>query len=131
MGKIAVVTGAGRGIGREVALRLAREGNRVCVTARTQSDLESLESEVSALGGEAVSLCADMTVPEDIRRLREVVGKPVLLWDERLSTFEAEQALMEGGVRRDRRKDVVDMLAAQIILRSYLEAGAPASGEEP
>ena len=72
-GKVAVVTGAGRGIGRGVALRLAREGNRVCVTARTLSDLESLQSEVSALGGEALPLQADMTAAGDIRQLREAV----------------------------------------------------------
>jgi putative Holliday junction resolvase len=65
------------------------------------------------------------------RRLKEITGKPVLLWDERLSTWEAEQALIEGGVRREKRKDVIDMLAAQVILRSYLDAGAPDTGEEP
>lgn len=65
------------------------------------------------------------------RRLREVLGLPVLLWDERLSTFSAEEALREGGVPAEKRKQVVDMLAAQFILRSYLEAGAPESGEEP
>jgi len=65
------------------------------------------------------------------RRLRDATQKPVLMWDERLSTFMAEQALIEAGVRRDKRKSVVDMLAAQVILRSYLDAGAPATGEEP
>lgn len=65
------------------------------------------------------------------RRLRELTGAPVLLWDERLSTFEAEQALREAGVRRENRKELVDMLAAQVILRSWLEAGAPVRGEEP
>ena len=65
------------------------------------------------------------------RRLKEVLGRPVLLWDERLSTFEAEQALIESGVRRERRKEVIDMIAAQVILRSYLDAGAPETGEEP
>lgn len=65
------------------------------------------------------------------KRLGEITQKPVLLWDERLSTFEAEQALNEGRVRREDRKAVIDMLAAQFILRSYLEAGAPATGEVP
>ena len=65
------------------------------------------------------------------QRLREVTQKPVLMWDERLSTFMAEQALIEAGVRREKRKEVIDMLAAQVILRSYLDAGAPATGEEP
>lgn len=46
---------------------------------------------------------------------------PVKLWDERLSTKEAERALDEGGVNWRKRRDVVDMMAAQIILSSYLD----------
>jgi putative Holliday junction resolvase len=64
-------------------------------------------------------------------RLKEITGRPVLLWDERLSTFEADQVLNERGVRREHRKEVIDMIAAQVILRAYLDAGAPAQGEEP
>ncbi len=65
------------------------------------------------------------------RRLQDHVSAPVLLWDERLSTFEAENVLREGGVRARERKAVVDMLAAQVILQSYLAAGAPEKGERP
>lgn len=65
------------------------------------------------------------------QRLHEQTGVPVLLWDERLSTFSADQTLAEAGVRRDRRKEVIDMLAAQVILQSYLDAGAPEQGEMP
>jgi putative Holliday junction resolvase len=65
------------------------------------------------------------------RRLRDVTHQPVLLWDERLSTFEAEQMLIERGVRRENRKEVIDMIAAQVILRGYLDAGAPEQGELP
>ena len=65
------------------------------------------------------------------RRLEEITARPVLLWDERLSTFEAESVLKEAGVRRESRKAVIDMLAAQVILQSYLEAGAPEQGERP
>nr|WP_274388251.1 Holliday junction resolvase RuvX [Salsipaludibacter albus] len=49
-------------------------------------------------------------------------GLPVLLWDERLSTVEAERALLEGDVRRRRRRDVVDRVAASLILRGVLDA---------
>ncbi len=49
-GKVAVVTGAGKGIGRAVALALAAEGCDVVVTARTESDLVSLGREIEALG---------------------------------------------------------------------------------
>jgi putative Holliday junction resolvase len=55
-------------------------------------------------------------------------GLPVVLWDERLSTWEAERSLIEAGVRREKRKDVIDTAAAQVILRSYLDAGAPERG---
>ena len=64
-------------------------------------------------------------------RLKGITQHSVLLWDERLSTFEADQALAESGVRRENRKEVIDMIAAQIILRSYLAAGAPEQGEVP
>lgn len=65
------------------------------------------------------------------QRLAGQTSAPVLLWDERLSTFEAEGVLREAGVRADRRKAVIDMLAAQVILQSYLAAGAPETAEVP
>ena len=65
------------------------------------------------------------------QRLKTILSHPVLMWDERLSTFEADEALKEGRVRPENRKAVIDMLAAQFILRSYLDAGAPEQGEEP
>ena len=46
----------------------------------------------------------------------------VILWDERLSTVEADEILMESGVRREHRKDYVDQLAAAIILQGYLDS---------
>lgn len=56
---------------------------------------------------------------EDLERR---TGLPVVLWDERLTTMEAERILIEGSVRRENRKDVIDQMAAAIILQSYLEA---------
>ena len=49
-------------------------------------------------------------------------GLPVHLWDERLTTVEAERALMEGSVRREHRKEHVDRLAAVLILQGYLDS---------
>ena len=46
---------------------------------------------------------------------------PIIKWDETLSTKEAEQILIEANVNRKKRKDVVDKLAAAIILKSYLD----------
>lgn len=48
-------------------------------------------------------------------------GLPVVLWDERLTTMEANEILMESGVPRENRKSVIDKVAAILILRSYLD----------
>ena len=49
-------------------------------------------------------------------------GLPVVFQDERLSTVSAHQALIEGGMRRDQRKDTVDKVAAAVILQAYLDS---------
>lgn len=54
--------------------------------------------------------------------LERRTGLPVILWDERLTTIEADQILRESGVRREHRKEVIDKVAAGIILQSYLES---------
>ena len=59
-GKVALVTGAGKGIGRAVALALAAEGVRVGLLARTDSDLQALAAEITAGGGTAATAVADV-----------------------------------------------------------------------
>lgn len=49
-------------------------------------------------------------------------GLPVALWDERLTTVEAERTLIEGEVRREERKQFIDKLAAVLILQGYLDS---------
>jgi putative Holliday junction resolvase len=55
-------------------------------------------------------------------RLRAAVSCPVVLWDERLTTVQAERALLEGNVSRRNRKTVVDAAAAALLLQSWLDA---------
>ena len=59
-----------------------------------------------------------------IRRLEGRLLLPVIRWDETLSTKEAQEILRETGVRREKRKGVVDRVAASIILQGYLDAMA-------
>jgi putative Holliday junction resolvase len=60
---------------------------------------------------------------EFARRLAESVPRvSVELWDERLTTAEVERAMIRGNVRRRRRREVIDSLAAVLILQSYLDA---------
>lgn len=49
-------------------------------------------------------------------------GIPIKLWDERYSTKEAENVMIGASVRRDKRKKVIDKMAAQLILQSYLDS---------
>ena len=57
--------------------------------------------------------------------LGETTGKPVVFWDERFTTVEAEGFLQEAGLTKKRRKEKRDRVAAQIMLQSYLEVGCP------
>ena len=59
--------------------------------------------------------------------LKKRTGLPVVMWDERLTTVEAEHTLMESGVRRENRKKYVDKIAAVFILQGYLDARARTS----
>lgn len=59
--QVALVTGAGRGIGRSIALALAGEGARVALVARTEAQLHAVQAEIEARGGQALSLPADVS----------------------------------------------------------------------
>ena len=54
--------------------------------------------------------------------LEKRTGLPVIMWDERLTTVEADRTLMEAGVRRENRKQYLDGLAAVFILQVYLDS---------
>jgi len=55
-------------------------------------------------------------------KLSAALGVKVVYWDERLSTKEAEDILIAASVRRDKRKGLLDKMAAEIILQNYLDA---------
>ena len=61
--------------------------------------------------------------------LERRTGLPVVMWDERLTTVAANRTLIEGGERRENRKDYVDMLAAVYILQGYLDSRERTSNE--
>jgi putative Holliday junction resolvase len=55
--------------------------------------------------------------------LKGVTPLPIKLWDERLTSTMANRILIQGNVRRDKRKETVDKMAAAILLQSYLDMG--------
>jgi len=68
-GKVALITGAGRGIGRAVALALAKAGADIVLTARHTERLQSVAKEVEALGRKALPFAADITQEADVEKL--------------------------------------------------------------
>lgn len=54
-------------------------------------------------------------------KLERRTGLPVTMWDERLTTVAAQQAMMEAGIRREERREYVDKIAAVLILQGYLD----------
>jgi NAD(P)-dependent dehydrogenase (short-subunit alcohol dehydrogenase family) len=73
-GKVALVSGAGPGLGRDVALAFGREGATVVVAARTEDKVQALAAEVEGRGAKAAGLRLDIT---DHERCRMVVGQVV------------------------------------------------------
>lgn len=66
--KVAFVTGAGRGLGRSIALVMAREGARVVIMSRTGKELREVVSVIRGFGGEGQLLEGDVSKPEDVSR---------------------------------------------------------------
>ena len=104
-GQIAVVTGAGRGIGKSISVSLAGAGATVVLVSRTVEQLESVQRDIESAGGKAVSIRADITRQEEvaglfgevIRRFARLdilvnnagIGKFVSVKDMRVEDFDA------------------------------------------
>jgi putative holliday junction resolvase len=105
---------------------LTRSGDRERDRARLVALLDETGAELIVVG---LPLSLDGSrgpaarqVEGEVEELRAQLGVPVELWDERLSTVEAERRLRAAGVRGRRRRHVVDQVAATVILQSWLDA---------
>jgi putative Holliday junction resolvase len=107
---------------------LARKGG--------QRDLDAIATLVRELDAERVVLGLPLTPEGEVgraaksaqtfaERLRAALSVPVDLVDESFSTVEAEEVLLEADLSRARRREVIDRLAASVILRRWLDARAP------
>lgn len=76
-GKVAFITGAGSGIGRATAELVARDGAKVALVGREESELREVEEALRGQGGEAISLVCDVSVAEDVER---AVAETVQKW---------------------------------------------------
>ena len=72
-GKVALVTGGSRGLGRESALSLAREGANVTICGRTQSTLDETVNEIKKNGGICIGVVADISDASSVANLHTAV----------------------------------------------------------
>jgi putative Holliday junction resolvase len=68
---------------------------------------------------------AAQKVQEFVAAMKAALSVPIRTWDERLTSAQANRVLIQGNVRRDKRKEKVDKMAAAILLQSYLDSLAP------
>lgn len=106
-----------------------RAGDRVRDHARIAALVDEAGADVVVVG---LPLSLDGSIGPAARAILDEVGElraaldvEVVTWDERLSTVEAERSLRHMGVRKGRRRRVVDQVAATVILQSWLDAGQP------
>jgi putative Holliday junction resolvase len=130
---------------RTIGLAVCDEAQAVATPLRTltrrggTADLEAVRSAMNETGAGALVLGLPLSLSgeegEAARRVRtlgqalaEHLGCPVHYWDERFSTAEAERVLLQADVSRGKRKQVVNHLAATLILQGYLDHQAREAG---
>ncbi len=74
-GKVAIITGAGRGIGRAIALRFAADGAKLALVSRTKDQLEEVKAEVIAAGGHAIAMPTDVTSEAEVQSMVEATER--------------------------------------------------------
>ena len=108
---------------------VTRSGDRSVDHRRIAALVEEAGAEVVVVGlplsldGSAGP--AAQAILAEIDELRGVLPVSIVTWDERLSTVEAERSLRAMRVRKGRHRQVVDQVAATVILQSWLDAGQP------
>lgn len=109
-----------------VPLKTLERRADIWTTIRREIEAEEIDELVMGLpiNMDGTEGRAALRVREAAKELAVQCQKPVHLWDERLSSYEAEQRLLEAGVNKKKSRVVVDQLAAAVILQSFLDARA-------
>jgi len=102
-GKVAMITGGGRGIGRVLSLLFAREGASIVISARTRSEIEEVAREVEKLGQKSLAIQADVSKEEDVKKM---IG-------ETLKVFKRMDILVNNAATNLPDRNVVDLTLAE------------------
>lgn len=134
MGRILALDVGKKRIGLAVSdeLGLTAQGLETLERTRIREDLAKLKELAgqwtveTVLVGQPLHMSGEASrqseyTQEFAERLKEYLGLPVVFWDERLTSMEAERVLRESGASLEKRKKAVDRLAAVLLLESYLE----------
>lgn len=130
--KVSIVTGAGRGIGRAIALLLARSGARVALASRSEGPLAAVAEEIRKEGGEALAVPTDLTRDEQIERL---VAQTLRAWGSIDYLINNAGWGRHATVLKARREDWdrtfrvnlrAPMILSQLVLPQLIERGAGA-----
>ena len=128
-GKTALITGAGSGIGREVALELARRGVSVALAGRSEATLTETAAQIGYEGGDAVTIAADVTDPAQVERLitettRAFDGLDILINSAGVGLIKPLETTTAAEMDRLLDTNVKGlMLATQAALRPMIAAG--------
>lgn len=123
-GRVALVTGSGRGFGRSVAVAYAMEGARVVSVARTVLELEQTANMIESRGGEVLTVPTDLSKVEEIHRLRDEVlaayGRLDILFNNAAAS--PWKTLEETTVEEWDRVMAINLRAPFVLARAFLDA---------
>ncbi len=131
-GQVAIVTGSSKGIGKGIAIRLAREGMKVVINSRTPASVEATTAELRAAGADVLAVPGDMGQTADVNRLFaatvEAYGTVDLLVNNaanltRKHFFEVDEALLDAHLTDNIRGPYICAYRAAEIMRDQQKGG--------